>query len=1299
MAIRYDDYVKRPNEELEYTPYQIEELMKCKDDILYFAQNYVKIVTLDHGEVIFDPYKYQLETIDLLNKNRFFVGLWARQSGKAESIDTPIAQPFGKWTTMGDIKVGDVILGKDGNPTKVTFATEIMNDHNCYEIEFDNQEKIIADKEHLWKIGSNRFRKRTKEGRIGHLEKVLTTEDIYNEFNKKYSYDSPLYINYHDGIKNKKINLPIDPYVLGCWLGDGTSIVDEITTNNEDYDEISTLIEKSYEISEFKKDKRKENTGKFTAYKLITDLKKINLNGNKHIPRIYFASSLYQRLELLRGLMDTDGSCCSNGSCEFYQKNHNLILQVRELLSSLGIKSRIRDKEVDGEIYYTISFTTRKFYVFNLKRKRELQKRCKNHPKNERIYIKNIRKVDSVPVRCIQVDNEDHLFLCSKTMIPTHNTTVVAIYALHYAIFNDDKNIGIVSNKESSAKRILDTMKRMYEGLPVWLKPGVTEYQKTSVHYENGTNLIISATTQDAFRGWPMNMVICDEFAFVPSNQAEEFWAANYPTISSSKKSKLIIISCVTDDTYIYSNKGVKQVKDFIKKDENGGYQINNYNILGKDKLNSGNLFVNSGIADTRIIKTTNSHLEGSLNHKLWGCKNGNYDWYKLSELDIGDYVALQYGKNIWGNNDTINFKSNKRKNKQGVSLEVNKITKDWAYLFGLYIAEGYADNYRLNISCGDDISFIYDRLGIKYTCNDGIHYVSSCLSLVELLKHVGFDVSRKAKQKEIPKKLLGMSKENIAAMLRGIFDGDGWSRQDKGFVGIGLSSKRLIKQIRILLMNFGILTDYQEVESKPTKKVKVKSIQYRLQCDKNSSRKFYELIGFNLERKQNNLCILNELNEFKEAKNSDLIPYSKDFLMKFKSLNTNSKFGIIKDIEKRIGKHIYNRGPNGHFSRALMLRIKNILDEIYNQEIKNFFDNNVSKNIKWCPIIEIKESKNEVYDFSLPDIENDPWCHSIIYNGYIGHQTPNGMFNIFHRIWTGAQAKNNYFTPYKVTWDKVPGRDKEWAKKEIANMGATAFNQEYSCHFLGSTNTVIHPECLRTLMNIKEDPLFYDLQDRLRLWEKPKEGARYILGTDPAKGTGENFSAIQILKLTSVTPVELVQVGVFEDNLTDVYEFAQIVNKLSYYYNDAYIMCENNGEGAAVITQLWNTFENENLVNSGSKIKSLGIRAQKDTKPKAVLLMKKLIEDGSIRLRDRETIEQLGSFIEENNKFFGKDKPDDLVSALYWGGYIFNMNILEDDWKFKDGHMDETDAWGILSDIEDDIDDWSWLTKSTIWE
>jgi hypothetical protein len=295
---------------------------------------------------------------------------------------------------------------------------------------------------------------------------------------------------------------------------------------------------------------------------------------------------------------------------------------------------------------------------------------------------------------------------------------------------------------------------------------------------------------------------------------------------------------------------------------------------------------------------------------------------------------------------------------------------------------------------------------------------------------------------------------------------------------------------------------------------------------------------------------------------------------------------------------------------------------------------------------------------------------------------------------------QGNSFVPQKVIWDKVPGRDKEWAKEQIKNLGIHGFNQEFACKFLGSTNTVINPEVLRTLLNMDVDPRFMDLKDRLRIWEKPLDGCKYVIGVDPAKGTGEHYSTIQILRINSTLPVDLTQVAAFEDNLTDVYEFAQIIHRLSIYYNNAYILCENNGEGSAVISQLWWHWENENLVNTGSKEANLGIRSNKNTKPKAVLLMKKLIEDGSVELKDRETIEQLGSYIEEEGKFFGKDKDDDLVDALFWACYLFEMNILSEEWSFK-GNEDEDkdDAWGILSDIEDDGDDWSWLTKSSVFD
>jgi hypothetical protein len=309
---------------------------------------------------------------------------------------------------------------------------------------------------------------------------------------------------------------------------------------------------------------------------------------------------------------------------------------------------------------------------------------------------------------------------------------------------------------------------------------------------------------------------------------------------------------------------------------------------------------------------------------------------------------------------------------------------------------------------------------------------------------------------------------------------------------------------------------------------------------------------------------------------------------------------------------------------------------------------------------------------------------------------TPNGLFNIFHRIYTEAEFGKNTFVYTKVSWEKVPGRDKNWAIEQIKNLGQKQFDQEFAVQFIGSTNTVISPDVLRVILRKNVDPVMRDLNDRLLIWEKPKTDSLYVMGVDVAKGSGENYSVIQIIKIESVKPVGMVQVGVFYDNMTDIYDFADIIHRLSIYYNNAYIMVENNSEGSAVVRRLWWEHENSNLVNSGSKEVSLGIRASRSTKPKAVLLMKKIIEDGCLEIRHEKTLKELGSYIEEGGKFFGKDLNDDLVSALYWACYIFEMDILDETFEFKKNDEDE-DAWGILSDINTIIEDWSWLTNRDI--
>ena len=311
---------------------------------------------------------------------------------------------------------------------------------------------------------------------------------------------------------------------------------------------------------------------------------------------------------------------------------------------------------------------------------------------------------------------------------------------------------------------------------------------------------------------------------------------------------------------------------------------------------------------------------------------------------------------------------------------------------------------------------------------------------------------------------------------------------------------------------------------------------------------------------------------------------------------------------------------------------------------------------------------------------------------------TPNGLFNTFHQLYTGAENGTNAFKHIKFDWTAVPGRDQAWANEQLGVLGKVRFAQEMGVNFIGSSNTVIDSNVLEVLTKrTYPDPIQYDLGNRLRVYEKPVESATYVFGADVAKGTGEHYSTIQVLKLESIKPVKMTQVAVFEDNFTDTYTFADIINRLCYYYNNAYMMVENNGEGSPVIQRLWWEHENPNLICEGTKIAKLGIRATTQSKTRAVLLMKKLIEDDCVHLFDAPTIKQLTDFQDKgNNTFGGVNIDDDLISALYWCVYFLEMNILSESFEFKPNTYDteEGDGWGILSDSEFSDEDMSWVGR-----
>ena len=137
----------------------------------------------------------------------------------------------------------------------------------------------------------------------------------------------------------------------------------------------------------------------------------------------------------------------------------------------------------------------------------------------------------------------DNRFNICKMPRQTGKSTTVVSYLLHYAVFNDSVNIGILANKAQTARELLGRLQTAYENLPKWMQQGIISWNKGSMELENGSKILAASTSASAVRGMSFNILFLDEFAFVPNHVADSFFASVYPTITSGQKTKVIIVS------------------------------------------------------------------------------------------------------------------------------------------------------------------------------------------------------------------------------------------------------------------------------------------------------------------------------------------------------------------------------------------------------------------------------------------------------------------------------------------------------------------------------------------------------------------------------------------------------------------------------------------------------------------------------------------------------------------------------------------------------------------------------------
>lgn len=418
--------------------------------------------------------------------------------GKALALDTPLPTPDG-WTTMGDVKAGDRLLGADGKPTTVVHAFDVLHDRPCFEVEFSDGSVIVADADHLWQTTTRASRRQLSEGRrtyqlpladrraaadaaaaaVARPDEVLTLGEavalageqfrhvmdvvghevgptgtvvrelvrggkpwrrslpassrralmsalarrVDRRMNAETTASAPEPITTaemaatlrhptDDRLNHAVVNtrpldlperdLPVPPYTLGAWLGDGHSA----------------------------------RHGSFVGH-----LRAAGVFGDKHIPITYLRASETQRRALLAGLMDADGTVMPTGNLQYTTTSRRLASDVAELVVSLGYRcgwsqKRVRGRTAETSIAYTLTFTTVD-EVFRLERKRishRERSRTRSTSRTGSRYVVAVRPVASVPVRCVTVDNDDHLYLAGRSMIPTHNSTAGMDFARNAAI-------------------------------------------------------------------------------------------------------------------------------------------------------------------------------------------------------------------------------------------------------------------------------------------------------------------------------------------------------------------------------------------------------------------------------------------------------------------------------------------------------------------------------------------------------------------------------------------------------------------------------------------------------------------------------------------------------------------------------------------------------------------------------------------------------------------------------------------------------------------------------------------------
>ena len=371
-------------------------------------------------------------------QNKLQLILGSNGAGKAQPLDSFIKIPNG-WNLMGNLQVGDTVIAKDGSPSKVTgvFPQGIQD---VYRFTFADGRTTEATLDHLWKIyvGGKKY---------PIVPSVMPTHKVIELLSSK-KYNNLIWVDLVDPEQDDDIELPIDPYILGVMIGDGCLKGLAVITNPDHFitEKIINRLPSGMTIS-LRETQNKNchtygiineirsgpNSNPITNYLRLTGL----LNKGSHekfIPDIFLYASTKQRLELLQGLMDTDGTIGKNGTSSYsttsYQLAEHVVYLVRSLGSIAFISNRYphythKGEKRYGRGAYQINIRYKKpSELFTLPKKKDRTNDNNQYSPTLKLRIKSIEHVGQKECQCISIDHPDKLYVTDNFVV-THNTSVL----------------------------------------------------------------------------------------------------------------------------------------------------------------------------------------------------------------------------------------------------------------------------------------------------------------------------------------------------------------------------------------------------------------------------------------------------------------------------------------------------------------------------------------------------------------------------------------------------------------------------------------------------------------------------------------------------------------------------------------------------------------------------------------------------------------------------------------------------------------------------------------------------------